>query len=192
MKKTCNFATFLVMKMDNKVKVINDKICLSTSALCEVFNIDKSTLKRWGDDGCPKSARGWWPLKEVLEWRGLVSAAGMKTEKDVKKLTLQQQKLYYEAKYKQAQSEAAEFKNAIQRGEFIPKDEIVAELQRFFIVLKRSMLGYSRKIATELAGYTDPVTARRIEKMITELTLDALEQISIDGVYTPSKKKHKA
>lgn len=177
--------------MDKKVKIIDDKICLSTTAMCEVFNIDKSTLKRWSDDGCPKAARGWWSLVEVLRWRGLVSADGIKTQDDIEKLSLKEQKLYFEAKYKQAQSEAAEFKNAIQKGEYILKDDIIAELQRFFVVLKRSMLGYSRRIATELAGYVDSVAARRIEKMITELTLDALEQISIDGIYKPSKKKRK-
>lgn len=175
--------------MDKKVKILDDKICLSTAAMCEVFNIDKSTLKRWGDDGCPKAARGWWPIAEVLRWRGLVSADGIKTQDDIEKLSLKEQKLYFEAKYKQAQSEAAEFKNAIAKGEYIRKEDIIAELQRFFIVLKRSMLGYSRRIATELAGYVDVVTARRIEKMITELTLDALEQISIDGIYKPPRRK---
>ena len=80
--------------MDNKVKIINDKICLSTSAMCEIFDIDRSTLKRWGDDGCPKAARGWWPLAEVLRWRGLVSADGIKTQDDVEKLSLKEQKLY--------------------------------------------------------------------------------------------------
>lgn len=177
--------------MDKKVDIIDEKICLSTSAMCEVFGINKSTLKRWKDDGCPKASRGWWPLADVLRWRGLVSAEGIKTQDDVEKLSLKEQKLYYETKYKQAQSEAAEFKNAIQKGEYIPKDDIIAELQRFFVVLKRSMLNYSRRIATELSGYVDPVAARRIEKMITELTYDALEQISIDGVYKPSKKKRK-
>lgn len=173
------------------VKIIDGKLCLSTSAMCEIFDIDRSTLKRWGDDGCPKAARGWWPLAEVMRWRGLVSAGGIKTEKDVEKLSLQEQKLYYETKYKQAQSEAAEFKNALQKGEYIPQDEIVAELQRLFVTLKRSMLGYSRRIATELSAYVDSITARRIEKMITELTLDALEQISEDATYKPPKKKRK-
>lgn len=176
-------------ELSQKVKIIDGKLCLNTSTMCEIFNIERSTLKRWSDDGCPKAARGWWPLGDVLRWRGLVSADGIKTPDDIEKLSLQEQKLYFEAKYKQAQSEAAEFKNAIQRGEYIRKDDVVAELQRFFVVLKRSMLGYSRRIATELSGYVDPITARRIEKMITELTLDALEQISIDGVYTPPKKK---
>ena len=98
-------------------------------------------------------------------------------------------KMYWEAELKQAKVEEAKLKNAIARGEYIPKDDITAELQRFFIVLKRSMLGYSRRIATEVSPYVEPLIARRVEKMITELTLDALEQISNDGNYQPPAKK---
>ena len=180
------------MELEKIAKIIDDKICLNTSAMSGILGVDRSTLIRWEDDGCPKAARGWWPLGELLRWRGLVSVDGVNTSEDVEKMALSQQKLYYETKYKQLQSEAVEFKNAIQRGEYITKEEITSELQRFFIVLKRSMLGYSRKIATELGSYVDSLTARRIEKMITELTIDALEQISIEGVYKPQKKKRKA
>ena len=100
-------------------------------------------------------------------------------------------KLKWEAELKKLQAEAAELKNEIARGEYVEKDEITAELQRFFVVLKRSMLGYSRRIAVEISPYVEPLVARRIEKMVQELTLDALEQISIDGVYEPSAKKKK-
>ena len=180
------------MELDKIVKIINDKICLNTSTMCEVLEIDRSTLTRWETDGCPKSARGWWPLKDILHWRGLVGVDGVNTSEDVEDMALSRQKLFYETKYKQLQSEAVEFKNAIQRGEYITKDEIISELQRFFVILKRSMMGYSRRVATELGSYVDSLTARRIEKMITELTIDALEQISIEGVYKPQKKKRKA
>lgn len=98
-------------------------------------------------------------------------------------------KLKWEAELKKLKAEEAEFKNAIIKGEYISKDEITAELQRFFVVLKRSMLGYSRRIAVEVSPYVEPMIARRIEKMVQELTLDALEQISIDGIYEPPKKK---
>lgn len=101
-------------------------------------------------------------------------------------------KLKWEAELKKLKAEEAEFKNAIIKGEYISKDEITAELQRFFVVLKRSMLGYSRRIAVEVSPYVEPMVARRIEKMVQELTLDALEQISIDGIYEPPKKKKAA
>lgn len=118
-----------------------------------------------------------------------MASDGVKTEEGAEELSFTLKKLKYEAELKKQKAEEAAFENAIARGEYVRKEDITTELQRFFVVLKRSMLGYSRRIATELVGFVDSVTARRIEKMITELTLDALEQLSIDGVYKPPKKK---
>lgn len=101
-------------------------------------------------------------------------------------------KLKYEAELKQLKAEEAGLKNDIARGLYIKKDEVTAELQRFFIVLKRSMLGYSRRIAIEVSPYVETLIARRIEKMIQELTLDALEQICIDGIYEAPRRKKAA
>ncbi|QNU68699.1 hypothetical protein EHE19_001530 [Ruminiclostridium herbifermentans] len=104
-------------------------------------------------------------------------------------MSIATKKLKYEMDLKREQAEKAEFANAVIRGEYIRKEDVTAELQRFFVILKRSMFGFSRKIANELSGIVDSIEARRIEKMITELTSDALEQLSIDGVYTATKKK---
>lgn len=100
-------------------------------------------------------------------------------------------KLMYDAELKKLKAEEAELKNAIARGAYVKKDEITAELQRFFVVLKRSMISFSRRIAIELSPYVETMQARRIEKMVRELTVDALEQISINGVYEPPTKQAK-
>ncbi|WP_342350372.1 hypothetical protein [Clostridium neonatale] len=50
------------------------------------------------------------------------------------------------------------------------------------------MLGYSRKVASEVSPYVDNDVARRIEKMIMELSTDALEQLSINGIYKANQK----
>jgi len=173
-------------------KMINGKICMTTAALTEILGITQQALSLWKSQGCPQEMRGWWSIRDVLMWKGLLTTSGVKTEDEAAKMSWAQKKLEAEARLKEQKAEEAEFKNAISRGEYIQKDDVTAELQRFFVVLKRSMLGYSRRIATELAAFVDVVTARRIEKMITELTLDALEQISIDGVYKPPRKKAKA
>lgn len=170
-------------------KMINGKICVTTAALTETLGITQQALSLWESQGCPKEARGWWCIRDVLTWKGLITPSGIKTEDGAEKISCVQKKLEAEAKLKEQKAEEAEMKNEITRGEYIRKEEITADLQRFFVVLKRSMLGYSRRIATELSAFVDAVTARRIEKMITELTIDALEQISIDGIYTPPRKK---
>ena len=170
-------------------KMMAGKICLSTAALAEILKVDPRTIQEWGERGCPKAARGWWPVSDVLVWRGVIGSGGLNTEEDVEKQSWNQKKVEFEARFKEQKANEAEFKNEILRGEYLRKEDVTAELQRFFVVLKRSMLGYSRRIATDLSAYVDPITARRIEKSVTELTLDALEQISIDGVYKPRKKK---
>lgn len=172
-------------------KIIDGKICLTTAALCEVLGVTQQNLSYWESQGCPKMKRGWWSIQDVLTWKGLIGTGGIKTEETLEKISWQQKKLENEVKLKEQKAEEAEMKNAIMRGEYIRKEEITADLQRFFITMKRSLLGYSRKVATELSGIVDSATARRIEKMITEVTVDALEQFSIDGVYKPPRKKYK-
>lgn len=172
-------------------KYVNGKPCMTTTALSEVLGITQQTLSLWESQGCPKETRGWWSLKDVLTWKGLITPSGVKSEEQAKETSLIQKKLAAETKFKEQKADEAEFKNDIARGEYILKEEVTAELQRFFIILKRSMMGYSRRIATELSAFVDPSEARRMEKMVSELTVDALEQISIDGIYKPSRKKSK-
>ncbi len=177
------------MELDvNNYRQIEGQLCVSTQELCDRLDIARKTLSEWEEKGCPKSLRGWWPLWEVLRWRGLIGS-GVKSEEDIEKMSLTSQKLLWETNYKKLKTEEVEFANAVTKGEYIRKEDATAELQRVFVVLKRSVLGYSRKIANEVGPYVDPVTARRIERMITELSNDALGQLSIDGVYNAKKKK---
>lgn len=170
-------------------KMINGKVCLKTAAICDILGITHQAMSQWEDQGCPKASRGWWSIKDVLAWRGMVSPSGLNTAEEVEKISLAQQKLEAEVLLKKNKAEESEFKNAVVRGEYIKKTDITSELQRFFVTLKMSMSGFSRMIATELSAYVDVLTARKIEKMISEVTMDALEQISINGVYEASKNK---
>ncbi|QDY86328.1 hypothetical protein FQU75_00090 [Paenibacillus polymyxa] len=98
-------------------------------------------------------------------------------------------KLRFEAKLKEKQAEAAEFKNAVTKGEYIKRDEVVSELQRFFTTLKRSVSGISRRVAMEVAPYVDPETVRMIEQNIADTTGAVLQQMSVRGVYYAKKGK---
>lgn len=174
------------MAKESDVKIINGKICVTSAALYELLGIAESTLVRWGQAGCPKASRGWWVIKDVLEWKGLAESEDAKEYDDetIKDKPLTFQKAYFETRLKEAQCEATDLKNAIAKGDYIPKNEIVEQLKRFFVVLKRSMTGYSKKIATELSFFVEPAEARKIEKLINEITTNALDQLSIEGVYS--------
>lgn len=175
------------MAQNKDIKIIAEKICVSTTGLCEILCVDKSTLTRWEEKGCPKLQRGWWSVKDVLDWRN----ASFDKEKDPESMSFIEKKVYYEGKLKEAQLETVELKNKISKGEYIAKDEIVQELQRFFVVLKRSMESFSQKVASELSHLVEDVEARRMKKLIQDVTTNVLEQLSIDGIYE-AKKKTKA
>lgn len=184
--------TLFIKKMakEKDIKIIAGKVCVTTSALYEILDVNESTLVRWFERGCPKVQRGWWSIKDVLDWRNASFKA--MTENDIDKMSLSEKKTYYDAKVKEAQSEALLLKNKIAQGEYIAKDEIVEELQRFLIVLKRSLTSFSRKIATDLSHIVDSTEARRIGKLVSDATNSALEQLSVDGVYEGKKGAKKA
>ncbi|TDL58316.1 hypothetical protein E2R60_05080 [Paenibacillus dendritiformis] len=100
-------------------------------------------------------------------------------------------KLRYEAMLKKEQAEAATLKNEIERGEYIRREAAISDMQRFFVILRRSMAGFSRKIATEIAPYVTPEQARQIEQNVADVTNGVLRQMSVKGVYD-AKKEAKA
>lgn len=175
------------MAKEKDIKIIAGKVCVSTSALYEILDVNESTLVRWAEKGCPKVSRGWWSIKDVLQWRN--ASFKVVKENEVEKLSFIEKKTYYEGKLKAAQFEAIELKNKIAQGDYIAKDEIVEELQRFLVVLKRSMLGFSRKIAADLSHLVDETEARRMGKIISDTTANVLEQLSIDGIYDEKGNK---
>ncbi|MFB4326020.1 hypothetical protein RB298_27220 [Priestia sp. BR_2] len=169
-----------------KAKMIDGALCIATSELCEVLDVHRNTIAQWERSGMPKKARGWYSLKEVISW--VMDNRGVKKNQDDEEgMTLSQQKLKYEAQLKEQQAEAATLKNAIAKGEYIKREDVVSELQRFLVSLRRSMGGFSRKIAMEVAPYVEPDQVRMIEQSISDTTNAALLQLSVRGVYDAKK-----
>lgn len=169
-----------------KAKMIDGALCIATSELCEVFGVHRNTIAQWERNGMPKKARGWYSLKETIKW--VTEHKGVrKNPDDEEEMTLAQQKLKYEVLLKEQQAEAATLKNAISNGEYIRRDDVVGELQRFLTSLKRSLSGFSRKIAMDIAPYIEPEQVRVIEQNISDTTNNVLLQLSVRGVYDAKK-----
>jgi len=179
-------------KRSTEYKFIKEKHCFSTQALCQILDISRQTLSDWEKAGCSKISRGWWCIDDVLRWRGLVGN-GLKTEAEAKtdkeKTSLHELKLTSEVNLKQAQAEAAQIKNKVSQGEYLEKSAVVEDLHRFLTVFKKSLQNLSRKISAEYAHYVDEIEARRIEVTTSKIINDALNQLSITGVYEKSKVK---
>ena len=173
--------------MDGVKETENGRLLVSSKRLCSLLDITDKTLTNWARDGLEKESRGWWDLQKVLAWRGLVNESATPGEKKAK--TLQQKKLEAEVAYKEAQVELTQLKNALANGEYVERDVVQSELARFFTVFKKSSLSLSKKLAGTVAGYVDNTEARRVERDLNDIILDALEQMSVEGVYNARKKK---
>ena len=167
------------------LKEENGKILIRTNRLCDLLGISDRTLTDWKRQGLTQHSRGWWDLKHVLKWRGEVYNADSEVTKSV---NLQQKKLEAEIAFKEAQSELNRIKVDIANGQYIEKEIVEAELTRFFLIFKKSVMILPRKMIGFITGYVDPIELRKIEKQLTELINDALNQMSVDGVYHAEKK----
>jgi len=170
-------------------KLIDGKKCVRTSDLCELFGISDVALAKWAANGCPKAKYGWWPLAEVLRWRGLVGTSGVKTEQQAVKLSYREQKLRAEAELKRTTADREAIKLSEIKGEYLPVAEVKRHLQALFMSLRRSLLSLGKVAGMEAAAHVDAAAARRIEQAVREVVTDGLEQLSQDGDYKPRKRK---
>lgn len=158
-----------------KTKIIDGKTCVQTSFLSEIFGVSGKTLASWAKDGCPKADRGWWPVRDVIEWR--MGAAG-KGDVDLENLSLKDKKTYWEASLKKAQTENREMENEIKRGDYIEKEVAACELAAFFTAFKQAVLFLPRKIGIIVDAAVDRDTAKEVEKEVKDVVNDALTEWS--------------
>lgn len=175
-------------RMPSAGTMVDGDLCVSFGQMVKILGCVESTLVRYVKRGCPQVDKGVYSVRAVFEWLQVCSMdvqSGEDGEPVFKSLA--EQKQYYEAELKKAQVEEREIKNAISRGDYIPKTEIVEELKRVLVVLKKSLKGFSRKVASEISYKYGADEARQAERFVSDLTNNALEQLCIDGVYDARK-----
>lgn len=166
----------------------DDKVIISTKAICKLFEISDRTLTDWKRQGLTQHSRGWWDLQHVLKWRGEIYNGD---SEDSKAINLQNKKLEAEVALKEAQVELTQFKNALANGKYVEGEIVRTELARFFTVFKKSSLSLSKRLSGIIANHVDSLEARKIERELHDTILDALEQMSVEGVYDARVKAKK-
>lgn len=160
-------------------------IIASTSITAMYYGVTPATLSNWMKAGCPRYKFGFWDIRAVNEWRAVQDGQKLAdaARKDPEKLSPKDQKTYYEAQLKQAQLETAQLRNRIAGGEYLSKAQIVDELSSYFVVLKQSITGLAHELGQLVLPYLDVDGSRRMDRTLSERVIDALEQLSITGVY---------
>lgn len=168
----------------------SDTIIACTELAAKYFGVSAATLSNWENAGCPKKDYGYWDIKAVEGYRQ--ERAGVKAaeaaEDDPSKLTLTQQKLNVETLLKTAQLEATTLRNEIAQGKYLVRAEVVQHLTELMLVLKSSLFGLQAELAREVVPLlADESDERRVTALIGGVVNDALQQMSVDGVYSGKK-----
>lgn len=161
-------------------------VIASAEVTAAYFGVTQQTLSNWVNrDSCPRHKYGYYDIKEVTAHRQKMEGLGAAPDEEraVEKMTLAQQKIYYEQRYKAARAEAAELDTAVRRGDYLKRDDVVGDLKRFAGLLKRSLQGLARRLSRETASHIGADEARRFDALIGGTVDEALRQMSVEGVY---------
>ena len=104
---------------------------------------------------------------------------------------LKEQKLEAEIALKESQGELHRLKTDIAAGKYIYVEEVKADYNNFFTILKKFILGIPGKIAGRLNGFIDPVEVRVIEADIDKELKKMLTDFVVAGTVGELKKTRK-
>ncbi len=167
-----------------KVKIEEGELILSTSMLCTFLGISSQMLSKYKLDGCPQLRKGWFNLRDVLEWRETVKGIGISGDLQTNQsMDLKSKKMQVEIELKEVQRDFTDLKKRITGGEYIERDEAIAELKRFLTTFKRTAMAMPRTIMAQAGMYLEPEAARRLEKQLTDTTAEILREMSESGTF---------
>jgi len=102
-------------------------------------------------------------------------------EKNDENSKLKDDKLQVEIALKESQLEIHQLKTKIAQGEYISKEDVKLDYQRFFVVFKKFAMAIPSRIGGIIAGYVEPVVARGIEKDMKREIDDMLRTFIVAG-----------
>lgn len=106
-----------------------------------------------------------------------------------KEMELKEQKLQAEIALKESQGELHQLKTAIAAGKYIAVEEVTLDYQRFFVTFKKFALSLPARLVDAIGGFTeiDPLSARRLDKIIQQEIQGLLEAFVVAGVTEKPK-----
>lgn len=110
-----------------------------------------------------------WPLagsmQAYIEHR---LAQAETNRRSARMMELEEKKLEAETELKESQRDLHVIKTEIATGKYLPVEQVQLDYSRFFVVLKKFLLAIPSRVTGMIAGYVDPVTARGLEKDLTQ------------------------
>ena len=144
---------------------------VTTGELSEILGVSLRTVQRLAQTGVleadgVQNRNKMYDLPDAVQrYIAYVREQYEKNDDKQKSVTqLKEDKLKAEIELKQSQNELHQIKTAMMKGEYLPVEDVQADYERFFVVLKKFISAIPARISGQLAGYVEPVVMRRLEK----------------------------
>ena len=160
----------------------NGDMIICTAGLCNLFDVDKSTLTRWTQKECPKIDKNKWNLKEVIAWYfdRLEDGSDNPESREYKERGLIAQTLYREEKAKKTAIEREQLQE-----QYISKDDLSREWEARIMTIKKGLDEWENDIIPKLSNRK----LSELEQILEEEAHDFLMQFYQNGYYIPQAER---
>lgn len=149
---------------------ITQQIFVRADVIAQLFGVTVRRIQQLTQDGAlrtlktPTGAKRYDLYPTIQAYVSYLSDKAHGKSRSETEADLKQQKLRAEVALKESQGELHRLRTEIAAGRYIPIEEAKLDYSRFFIVLKKFVMGIPAKMSGRIAGSADPVEVRQIEK----------------------------
>ena len=152
---------------------------VNSATLAQLLGLNVRTIQRLTGDGILTNISKTRSLRFNLQ-DALQGYVAYQDQQDLE-AKLKKQKLEAEIALKESQGELHEMKTRLFEGSIIEVDDVKADYESFFKVLKSVINAIPGRVAGILSDYADPVTVRKAEKDITDELNRTMETFVVRG-----------
>lgn len=145
-----------------------------TKVIAQLFNVTVRRIQQLTQDGVLETVRipgqrnKYDLIPTIQAYVKYLSDKAYGRESKLSETELREKKLQAETALKESQVELHQLKTAIASGKYISVEEVKLDYQRFFVTFKKFATGLPNRVIGLVGGYVDPVTARTLERDMTQ------------------------
>lgn len=165
-----------------------NKFLFSKKDIATIFDVDEKAVYKWvTQNGCPTKTVGKvkkYDIREVIKWRNQKTGNfTIDEEENISSLPIEQQMYFYKRNELKAKSKLKDLELKIKNGEYLPKEEIIANYTNGLAVFKKSVLNLANKVVSLISTHIPHEEHREIADEIEGLAKDCLNNLSKGDEY---------
>ena len=164
------------------------KFLFSKKDIAIIFDVDEKAVYKWvTQNGCPTKMVGKskkYDIREVIKWRNENTGSFIiDDEGKISSLPIKEQIYIYKRDELEAKSKLKDLEFKIKNGEYLPKEEVIANYTNGLAVFKKSLLNLANKVVSLISTHIPHEEHREIADEIEGLTKDCLNNLSKGDEY---------